>query len=430
MNDSTSLLESEIEHLFDQLWGLNRSITGTGLRDSLSVLGEYVPLERIEVSTGTKVFDWSVPDEWTFRNAYVVTPSGERILDASLNNLHLVSYSEPVRTILSVEDLDQHLHSLPDFPEAIPYVTSYYRRYWGFCLPHVMRQQLRPGNYEVVVDTELKPGSMTLAHALLPGESDQEVLLSTYTCHPSMANNELSGPLVSAFIYRELASKPRRLTYRFVFVPETIGAIAYLSRFGTHLREKTVAGYVITCIGDPGRFTYKRSRQGSTLADHAAEVVLRDSRKSHSIEDFSPLGSDERQYCSPGFNLPVGSLMRTKYGTYREYHTSYDNRDFISFGAMAESVRTYVEVLEALDRNEVYVRTNPYCEPQLGSRQLYPALGTRDTTSIVTSMLWFLNLADGAHSLLDMARRSGLRFSDLYDAAQKCLQAGLVTRNR
>ncbi|HEV3025075.1 MAG TPA: DUF4910 domain-containing protein, partial [Pirellulales bacterium] len=325
--------------------------------------------------------------------------------------------------------LDEHLHSLPGQPDAIPYVTSYYTPRWGFCLSQRERERLPEGEYRVVVDTEHVDGSMTISHALLPGDEPDEVLFSCDTCHPSLANNELSGPLAAAFLYRRLAALDRRrLTYRFVWLPETIGSIAYLHRYGEHLRERLVAGYVVSCIGDAAPFTYKRSRRGGTPADRAALAALRRfSGAALRVLDFDPSGSDERQYCSPGFDLPVGVIARSIYGSYPEYHTSLDNRAFISFAAMVESVDALLATLLVLDRNVVFRRTNPYGEPQLGRRGLYPTLGTRREHDLrLAALRWLLNLADGRHDLLAIAQRSGCDFELLHDAAGACQRAGLI----
>lgn len=419
-----------LEWYFDRLWPLPRSLTGEGVRRTHDILAELLPLERIEIPTGTAVFDWTVPQEWVVRGAYVVAPGGRRVIDFADNNLHLVGYSRPFRGKLQRAELDAHLHSLPDRPDAIPYVTSYYAPTWGFCLSHKQRQALPEGEYEVVVDTDLIDGSMTLSECILPGESDREVLISLNTCHPSLASNELSGPLVAALLYRRLAALPRRrLTYRFAFVPETIGAIAYLSLRGEHLREHLVAGYVLTCLGDAGRFTYKLSRQGNSLADRAARHVLAQAAKNPEIIDFFPQGSDERQYCSPGFDLPVGCLTRTMYWRYPEYHTSLDNKDFISFPAMVETVDTCLEICRTLDAEGRYRNLVPFGEPQLGKRGLYPDLGgANEREARVRAQAWLLNLSDGKHSLLDIAERSGERVTVLADIAETCIAAGLLER--
>ncbi len=418
----------EIERLFDRLWPLLRSITGEGVRETLSILSEVVPLQRIEVPSATRVFDWTIPPEWVVREAYVLTPTGERILDVHENNLHLLNYSAPFKGTLALEDLDEHLHSLPEQPHAIPYVTSYYERRWGFCISQHERDTLPEGSYEVVIDTEHIQGSLSIGEAVLPGSQEGEVLISTYTCHPSLANNELSGPLVAAFLYRRLSRWPaRRLTYRFVFAPETIGAIAYLAMRGEHLREHLRAGYVVSCAGTEDRFTLKRSRRGDTLADRAALHVLSRLPEEPRVLAFFPTGSDERQYCSPGFNLPVASVMRSMYGTYPEYHTSLDDRDLISCAALRGSVDVYERILGVLDANVRYVSQAPFGEPQLSPHGLYDTLGTRDSSAFSVALLWLLNLADGEHDLLEAAELSGIDFPELAAAGRACRDAGLVT---
>jgi aminopeptidase-like protein len=418
----------EIAAYFDRLWPILRSITGDGVRATHEILAELVPLERIEIPTGTVALDWTVPQEWVVRDAYVITPHGERILAVTENNLHLLNYSTAFTGTVSREALVEHLHTLPHQPNAIPYVTSYYEPRWGFCIAHEELERLPPGDYQVTIDTELVDGSLTIGEAVLPGKLSDEVLISTYTCHPSLANNELSGPLVAAFLYRRLAAWPaRRLTYRFVFLPETIGSVCYLARRGKDLREKLVAGYVVTCIGDAGAFTYKRSRQGDSLADRAAIHVLDRSGREARILDFFPdRGSDERQYCSPGFNLPVGSLMRTMYGTYPEYHTSLDDRSFISFEAIHESIGVYESVMRALEVNLKFANVLPFGEPQLGRRGLYDTLGTKASGPLKSAILWVLNFSDGDHDLLEIADRSGHDVHLLANAAEACAAAGLV----
>jgi aminopeptidase-like protein len=417
----------EIELLFDRLWPILRSITGDGVRETLAILSEVAPMCRIEVDSTTKVFDWTVPPEWVAREAYVLTPTGERILDMRENNLHLLNYSAPFRGTITRAQLDEHLHSLPEQPLAIPYVTSYYERRWGFCLSQNQRDGLPDGDYEVVIDTDHIQGSLSIGEAVLPGGGQGEVLISTYTCHPSLANNELSGPLVAAFLHRRLSRWPsRRLTYRFVFAPETIGAIAYLSLRGEHLRKSLLAGYVVTCVGAGDRFTLKRSRRGDTLADRAALHVLNRLPEQPRVLDFFPGGSDERQYCSPGFNLPVASVMRSMYGSYPEYHTSLDNRELLSIAALRESIDVYERILRVLDTNRRYISRTPMCEPQLASRGLYGTLGTRESTSFTDALLWVLNYADGEHDLLDVADLSGISLPELANAARACYDARLL----
>lgn len=419
---------AEVAGYFDRLWPLLRSLTGEGARRTHDILAELAPLARLEIPSGSPCFDWTVPPEWRCRAAYLIGPDGRRWLDAADNNLHVVNYSMGFTGQVSRDELDAHLHSLPDLPEAIPYVTSYYEPRWGLCLSQRMRDALPDGDYQVVIDAEHFPGSMTLSHVVLPGEEADEVLISTYTCHPSMANNELSGPLLAAFLCRRLASlRRRRLTYRFVWLPETIGSLAYLSRYGEHLVERLVAGYVASCVGDRAAFTYKRSRRGDSLADRAALYTLPRIDAATRVLDFEPTGSDERQYCSPGFNLPIGVIARSIYGSYREYHTSLDDRGFISFESLMESVDAYSSVLGVLDDNVVYRRTLPYGEPQLGRRGLYPTLGgPRQRDERLAALRWLLNLADGQHDLLAIAERSGIDFKLLCEAANRCLEAGLI----
>lgn len=425
-------LHEEIESYFDRLWPLLRSITGDGVRNTHDILSEIIPLESMEIPSGSKVFDWEVPKEWVVRDAYLIDPDGNRILDVWENNLHLINYSAPYRGEITLEELNDHLYSISDLPQAVPYVTSYYAPRWGFCLPHQQRESLPKGQYQVVIDTEYIDGSMTISESVLPGQEETEVLISTYTCHPSMANNELSGPLVSAFLYRKLAElEHRRLSYRFVFLPETIGSLAYLSVRGDHLKKRMIAGYVVTCVGDAGSFTYKRSRQGASVADRAAEHILAGDGGSTNVEssilDFFPDGgSDERQYCSPGFNLPVGSLMRTMYAKYPEYHTSLDNRDFISFPAMCESIEVYLKILLSLDMNKKYLNTLPNGEPQLSKRNLYPTLGMKNANQERSAILWLLNLSDGDNDLLSVSAKSGIEISVIHSVAQTCVKAGLL----
>jgi aminopeptidase-like protein len=424
-------LKDLIEKYFDRLWPINRSLAGEGNRETLRILSELVDLKISEIPSGTECFDWKVPDEWNAKEAWIKDSKGETIIDFKKNNLHLLGYSEKFHGRLSLDDLKKNLHSLPEQPTVIPYLTSYYKSRWGFCLSHDQLQNLKEDTYEVFIDSELNPnGSMTIGEAVLKGSADEEVLLSTYICHPSMANNELSGPLVTAFLYKKLSErKNRRYTYRFLFLPETIGSICYLSMNGEHFKKKLAAGYVITCVGDGGNFTYKRSRRGNTVADRAAELSLNEKGKNFITEDFFPTGSDERQYCSPGFNLPVGSLMRTRYGKYNEYHTSADNKDFISFEAMEESVKKYFEILEVIENNFTYRNKLPQCEPQLGKRDLYPTLGSqKDTGDFVKALMWILNLSDGDNDMIEISKRSGIPFEVLIKAAERLEENELIEK--
>jgi aminopeptidase-like protein len=419
---------AEVEALLERLWPILRSVTGQGVRETLEILSELVALRRIEVPSFTEVLDWTVPAEWVVREAYVLTPAGDRILDVRENNLHLLNYSVSFSGELTRAQLDEHLYSLPEQPEAIPYLTSYYEPRWGFCISHRQRERLADGLYRVVIDTEHIRGSMSIGEALLPGRERGEVLISTYTCHPSLANNELSGPVVAALLYRRLSRwRSRRLSYRFVFAPETIGAIAYLSLRGQHLRERLLAGYVVTCVGTDERFTLKRSRRGQTLADRAALHVLAGAKPPARVLSFFPTGSDERQYCSPGFDLPVASVMRSVYGEYPEYHTSLDDLKLIATKALIESVDVYERIMLALDANVRYLSSAPMGEPQLGRRGLYETLGARSSPRATEARLWVLNYADGDHDLLEVAELSGISLAELAIAGSECASAGLLS---
>jgi len=427
-------LEEEREFLaslLDRLWPICRSITGPGIRQSLDLVGESVALKRHRFPSGARVFDWTVPPEWSIREAYFIGPDGQRRADFARNNLHVVGYSAPFRGVLGRAELLEHVHTLPEHPDAIPYVTSYYSPRWGFCLTHRELEELPEGDYEVVIDSELKPGRVEIGEAVLEGQTDRQVLFSSYLCHPSLANNELSGPLVLAALYRRVAALPeRRFTYRFVFSAETIGTIAYLSVAGDELKEKLVAGYQVTCVGDPGDFTYKTSRQGDALPDRVARVVLRDAGAVHREVPFDPSnGSDERQYCSPGFNLPVGSLMRSMYASYPQYHTSKDDRDYITHQALQESVDMYFGLVLALEQNHTWFNVVQHCEPQLGPRGLYPSLTSNQALGeTMGAMMWLLNLADGTHDLVAIAERSGRKLALLAELAGRLSEAGLLQK--
>jgi len=426
--------ESEVEALFDRLWPICRSITGNGVRESFAILSEVAPYELSEVPSGEKVLDWTVPKEWNIEDAFVEDESGHRVIDFRRNNLHVLGYSVPVDQWFSLDELQPHLYSLPEQPDAIPYFTTYYKERWGFCLEDRRRKALAPGRYRAVIRSVLAPGSLTYGHRLLPathGGAD-EVLISSYLCHPSMANNELSGPLVTTYLYRALSRMPeRRFNYRFVLVPETIGAIAYLARHGAHLKHHCKAGLVATCCGDGRAITYKRSRRADALIDRCVLDALgdyrRESGKEFTVLDFFPSGSDERQYCSPGFNLPVGSLMRSMYTAYPEYHTSLDNKSMISFAAMVESIELYLRVCLSLEMNETLYSTVPYGEPMLGPRGLYPTLGgARYTKDVVKDIMYLFNYADGKHDLCDIAGKAGSSILDLAAAAEPCKAADLL----
>lgn len=423
-------MKIELENYFDRLWPITRSLTGNGNRETLKILSEIIDLKVTEVPCGTKCFDWNVPPEWNIKQAWIKNGKGKSIVDFSKNNLHILGYSEPFQGKLSFEELKSHLYTLPEQPDLIPYLTSYYKSRWGFCLSHNQFLALDENDiYNVFIDSSLdENGSMTIGEAIIKGQSEKEILLSTYICHPSLASNELSGSLVSSFIYKKLKEyKNLKYTYRFTFAPETIGSIYNLSVKGEHWKKNLQAGFVITCIGDDGKFTYKKSRLGNVLPDRAVELILNQTEKEFNIVDFFPHGSDERQYCSPGFNLPVGSLMRTMYGHYPEYHTSGDNKDFISFEAMEKSVFKYLEVIEVIEKNEKYINTMPYCEPQLGKRGLYPTLGSRKVSKdFVKAMMWILNLADGNNDLISMSEKCKISIKQLIPVIDKLIENGLL----
>jgi aminopeptidase-like protein len=389
-----------------RLFPICRSITGNGVRQTLRMIEEEVPgLTLHEVPTGTQVFDWVVPREWNVREAYVLDPDGNRVIDFAQNNLHLVGYSVPVNRKVSLAELHQHLYSLPDQPDAIPYVTSYYHERWGFCVTDRQRRAItKEGEYSVVIDSELKDGHLTYAELRIPGEQEEEVFLSTYVCHPSMANNELSGPVVTTFLAKWLLTKRCRYSYRIVFIPETIGSITYLSRNVHEMKQRVIAGYNITCVGDDRCYSFLPSRRGDSLADRIALHVLKHLHSDFVRYTYLDRGSDERQYCAPGIDLPVASVMRSKYGMYPEYHTSLDNLMLVTptglYGAF-EVLRICLECVEADERLEATVS----CEPQLGKRGLYPTLSTKQTSMQVRNMMNLIAYCDGTHKLLDIAEK-------------------------
>lgn len=412
--------------LVERLYPLCRSITGDGVRQTLAVLGEDLPLQVREVPTGTAVFDWTVPPEWAIRDAYIADASGRRVVDFNASNLHVVSYSVPVNATMTLDELRPHLHTLPEQPSLIPYRTSYYARDWGFCLAHEVLESLPDGEYEVRIDSSLFDGNLTYAECVVPGRVADEVLVSCHICHPSLANDNLAGIAVATSLARALADGDPHYSYRFLFVPGTIGSITWLAHNQDHV-GKIKHGVVLACAGDGGSLTYKRSRRGDADVDRAMAYVLAASGREHTLVDFSPYGYDERQYCSPGFNLPVGCLTRTPYAAYPEYHTSADNPSFVSPAALADTLDVLLEVVSVLDRDRRYRSLSPYGEPQLGKRGLYESLGGRsDTKQAQLALLWVQNYADGEHSLLDVAERAGLPFDAVAEAARALRDAGLI----
>jgi len=409
-----------------ELYPICRSITGDGVRQTLGLLARRIPLQTHEVPTGTRAFDWTVPKEWNIRDAYVKDPSGERVIDFKKSNLHVLNYSVPVSARMPLSELRDHLFTLPDHPDWIPYKTSYYRENWGFCLSQNALAALPDSVYEVRIDSSLEDGHLTYGECFLPGRSADEVLLSCHVCHPSLCNDNLSGIALCAALAGSLAGSPLRYSYRFLFIPGTIGAIVWLARNEDHAK-RIRHGLVVAGVGDPGPMSYKRSRRGDAEIDRAVVHVLGHRGAPYSVSDFSPYGYDERQYSSPGFDLPVGALSRTPHGRYEQYHTSADDLDFVTAEALAGSFTTYRSVLGVLERNVTYLNLNPKCEPQLGRRGLYRDLGGHaESKTSELAMLWVLNLSDGAHSLLDIAERSELPFEAIETAAGRLAEAGLL----
>lgn len=413
--------------LASDLYPLCRSITGDGVRATLERVRRELAVDVHEVPTGTSVFDWTVPKEWNIREAWIRGPDGSKVVDFANHNLHVVSYSIPVHERLSLEALRPRLHTLPDQPDRIPYRTSYYDETWGFCLEHAVLEKLVPGEYEVFIDSTLAEGALSYGERLIPGDSDEEFLLSAHICHPSLANDNLSGIALLVRLGAALESIDTRYSYRLIFAPGTIGSITWLARNREHV-DRIRHGLVVSCVGDAGGPTYKRSRRGDALIDRAVRHVLAQNAPQAVVEDFSPYGYDERQYCSPAFNLPVGLFERSKYGKFPEYHTSGDNLDFISAENLDHSYRLVAEIIEVIETNCTPVNRFPHCEPQLGRRGLYKAMGgDNQRVERQMAMLWLLNQADGENSLLDIAERSGIRYSLIREVNDLLLENELVS---
>ena len=419
-------LGDELYGVVEDLYPICRSITGDGVRATLRSLQEEVPLELVEVPSGTEVFDWTIPQEWNIKDAYVKDSSGRRVIDFRESNLHVVNYSVPVRVSLTRAELLPHLYTLPDHPEWIPYRTSYYKETWGFCLSHNALLALPEDTYEVCIDSSLEDGHLTYGEYLLPGETDDEVLVSCHVCHPSLANDNLSGIAVASRLAKYLSGRPLRYSYRFVFIPGTIGAITWLAR-NADSTHRVKHGLVLTCVGDPGPSTYKRSRRGDATIDRAFAKVLQQSDSDLTVVDFTPYGYDERQYCSPAFNLPVGCLMRTPWGQFPEYHSSADNLELVRPAALADSFFKVLAAFAVVEENRVYLNTSPAGEPQLGKRGLYRLMGGDSAESIdELALLWVLNLSDGRHDLLDVAVRAGLSFEQISRSARALATSDLL----
>jgi len=419
-NLDSKAVGKEIYALIEELFPFCRSITGDGLRKTLRILQKHIPLEMHEIPTGTEVFDWTIPKEWNIRDAWVKNSKGERVIDFRKSNLHVLNYSIPVHKTLSLAGLKDHLYTLSEYPDWIPYKTSYYRENWGFCLSHNLLSSLSDNNYEVMIDSTLTDGHLTYAECLIPGKLKDEILISTHVCHPSLSNDNLSGVCTAAFLAKYLGGQKHRYSYRFLFIPGTIGAITWLY-LNQHSVDTIKHGMVLTGLGDSGKITYKKSRQGNAEIDKAAQHVLACNGQGNSVIEFSPYGYDERQYCSPGFDLPIGRFSRTPYGEYPQYHTSADDLDFVQSDFLADSFSTLFNILNILENNGFYVNLYPKCEPQLGKRGLYDEIGPHQL-----AMLWVLNYSDGKNSLLDISEKSKIEFQSIRAAANILIKFNLL----
>jgi aminopeptidase-like protein len=426
LDGSPETVGEALHALASRLYPICRSITGPGVRETLSILSSFIKIEPTEVPTGTEVFDWTIPNEWSIRDAYIADATGRRLVDFKAHTLHVLNYSAPFRGRLMFDELRPHLHSLPDQPDLIPYRTSYYSEKWGFCLSHRQLESLGAGPFEVVVDSTLAPGGLTLGEVVIPGTSDQEILITAHHCHPSLANDNLSGLVVATALAMRAKRKGLKHTLRVLFIPGTIGSIAWLA-LNEAKTAKIAHGMVLTGLGDRGALTYKQSRRGNAAVDDAAAHVLAHLGPDNKVIPFGPWGYDERQFGSPGFNLPVGRLSRTPHGEYPEYHTSGDNLDLLTPQGLAGSLAALEEIIAVIEGDATYRSTNPKGEPRLGKRGLYrQTAGQGGAIPDEYALLWVLNQADGEHSLLDTAKRSGLRFGQIRSAADALLGVGLL----
>ena len=416
----------EIYQLITEMYPICRSITGNGIREILQLIQQHIPLVIHEVPSGTEVFDWTVPKEWNIQDAYIKNSQGERIVDFRKSNLHVVNYSVPVHQKISLPELKNHLFTLPDYPNWIPYRTTYYQEIWGFCLSHHQYLALKDQEYEVCIDSSLEHGHLSYGEYYIPGASSDEVLISSHVCHPSLGNYNLSGIVIATFLAKHLSQISLHYSYRFLFIPGTIGSITWLC-----LNEAQVQnikhGLVLTCLGDSGKITYKKSRRGDAEIDRILAHIMQQEQEKYEIIDFFPYGYDERQYCSPGFNLAVGCLMRSPHGSFPEYHTSADNLEFIQTPYLVDSFSKCLSAMEMLEHNKTYLNQNPKCEPRLGKRGLYRAIGGQAEEQLnELAILWVLNLSDGNHSLLDIADKSSLPFTVIKQSADALLKHGLL----
>lgn len=420
-------LTENMYNLIKKLYPICRSITGNGVRETLRIIRGIIPIEIHEVPTGTKVFDWNIPKEWNIKEAYVKNSNGDKVIDFNKSNLHILNYSIPVNKKMSLNELKKFLYTLPEYPEVIPYLTSYYKEQWGFCLSHNEFMNLEEDIYEVYIDSELKDGYLTYGEYYIKGRKEEEILFTCYICHPSMCNDNLSGTAMLTYLAKKISEfEELEFSYRFLFIPETIGSITWLSLNEDKIKNIKF-GLVATCCGDSGNFTYKKSRKGDTEIDKSVEKVLIDSGHDFSLVEFFPLGSDERQFCSPGFNLSVGSLMRTPYGEYVQYHTSSDNLEFMDKDGLLNTLEMYLNTVYVLENNKKYINLNPKCEPQLGKRGIYSNLGSlKNSRQSDEAMLWILNYSDGENSLLDIAYKSKMSFKFIKECSDLLLKVGLL----
>ena len=419
-------LGGEMYRFISELYPICRSITGEGFRETLRLIQKHIPLTIHEVPSGTRVFDWTVPREWNIRDAYIKNARGERIVDFKKCNLHVISYSIPIHRTIPFQELKEHLYTLPDHPDWIPYRTSYYKDNWGFCLTHRQMVDMQEEAYEVCIDTSFKEGHLSYGECCIPGKTSDEILVSCHACHPSLCNDNLSGIAVTTWLAKVLAGRPSQYSSRFLLIPGTIGSITWLA-----LHEKELAkikhGFVVTGVGDAGAYTYKRSRRGDAEVDRAFVHVMQHCQQDYRIIDFFPYGYDERQYCSPAFNLPVGCFMRTRHGTYPQYHTSADNLDFVQAQSLEGSFNLCLAAINVLQNNQRFQNQAPKCEPQLGKRGLYRAIGAQATEAVhELALLWVLNMSDGMNSLLDIADRAGIPFDRIHHAAKLLTEHGLL----
>lgn len=414
-----------IYELAQRLFPICRSITGEGVRQTLSILQEHIPLCICSIPSGTQVFDWVIPKEWSLNDAYIEDMQGNRVISYHKHNLHVLGYSTPVNKVIDRDELLQYVHTLPEQPSVIPYVTSYYQERWGFCMTEYQKRALTQSQYRIIIDSKLKNGVLNYGELIISGQSEKEILFSTYICHPSMANNELSGPCVSTYLAKKVLEQKRKYTYRFIFIPETIGAIAYLSRNLPVMKKNTIAGFNISCVGDDRTYSYIESRYGHTLADKTAQNVLSFHYPQYKHYSFLKRGSDERQFCAPGVDLPVCSICRSKYGEYPEYHTSADNLDLITPAGLGGAYEFLCKCIDTLESN-TYYKVNCLCEPQMGKRGLYPTISKMNQHHLVAAMMDFIAYADGSNDLIDISNRIGVPVNELIPIASQLLNNGVV----